>query len=221
MEAVPGLSVPPTAITDGSADPQWVELPCRGGYAYGRRRLLRLPFDAGTATVARRWLRFERLHRTVLIPVTVVLLSAALVLLFTDAGTVSFALYGTAVLIQLAAGYAEKKLTVAQHPEVIGRLGVYFPAVSAVAAREWVRHGVAMEVVRRRPRWRRYPPLVHRWAAGSAAVAAAAVWWFALRDGEFGLVMLFAFVALLGAAVVSAVKALPVGFVRFDDAPDL
>jgi hypothetical protein len=84
---------------------------------------------------------------------------------------------------------------------------------------ERLRRNDVVRVVPERPRWRRYPSLVYRWAAGSYVVAAAGVWWFALRDGESGLAMLLAFVVLLGAAVVSAFKALPVGFIRFGDAP--
>jgi hypothetical protein len=190
---------------------------------YGRRRLLTLPFDAATAETVRRWLRHDRRQRTVVTPLFITLLAAAMVALSVGAGTVPpavpFVLYATGVLVQLWDGHVEKKLTVVQHPELVGKLGVYVPAVSAEAAQAWVQHNAAVRMVPYRPRWRRYPSLVYRWAAGAYAVAAAGVWWFALRDGESGLVMLLAFVVLLGAAVVSAFKALPVGFIRFDDAP--
>jgi hypothetical protein len=190
---------------------------------YGRRRLLTLPFDAATAATVRRWLRHERRQRAVLTPLVITLLAAAMVALSVGADTVppalSFLLYATGVLVQLADGHVEKRLTVAQHPELAGRLGVYLPWVSAEAAQAWLQRNDAVRVVPERPRWRRYPSLVYRWAAGAYAVAAAGVWWFAVRDGESGLALLLAFVVLLGAAVVSAFKALPVGFIRFDDAP--
>jgi hypothetical protein len=223
LGAVRGLSVPSLAITDGSADPTWVELPCRGGYVYGRKRMLRLPFDAATAEVARRWLRFERRQRTVLTPIVITLLSAALATLYfvedARADLVRLALYAAGFLVQLWTAHVEKKMTVAQHPELIGRLGVYLPAISAAVAREWVQRNAAVQVVPERPRWRRYPSLVYRWASGLCAVAGVGVWWFALRDGEFEVTTLLAFVVLLGTAVVLAFKALPVGFIRFDDAP--
>src|SRR5688500_12826987 len=105
MDAVRALSVPPRAITDGSADPVQVEVPCRGGYVYGRRRLLTLPFDAATAATVRRWLRHERRQRAVLTPVVITLLVAAMVALSAGAGTVPpavpFVLYATGVLVQL------------------------------------------------------------------------------------------------------------------------
>ena len=40
-------------------------------------------------------------------------------------------------------------------------------------------------------------------------VAAAGLWWFALRDGDSSLLVLVAFVVLLGVAAGSALKALP------------
>jgi hypothetical protein len=50
------------------------------------------------------------------------------------------------------------------------------------------------------------------------AVAGAGIWWFALRDGTSTFTDLLIFVLLIGAAVVSGFKALPAGFVRWDDA---
>ena len=221
LDALPGLSVPPVAITDGSEDPVWVELPARRGYLYGRKRTLRLPFDAATATVARRWLRFDHRRRTVLTPIGVSPLLVAFVLLaFVDDSRfdeVRLGLYVAGFLLQLWTTHAEKKLTVAQHPELIGQLGIYLPAVSAAVAQQWVLRNPAVQVVAERPRWRRYPSVAYRWAAGLFVGAGAAVWWFGLRDGEFGLVALFAFVVFGGAAVVSAFKALPVGYIRFDN----
>lgn len=55
-------------------------------------------------------------------------------------------------------------------------------------------------------------------AAGVCAVAGVGIWWFALRDGTSSLTALLAFFLLIGAAVVSGFKALPVGFIRWDDA---
>jgi hypothetical protein len=225
LDALPGLSVPPAAITDGSADPVWVELPVRRDYLYGRKRMFRLPLDAATAETARRWLRFDRRRRFVVTPVFITMMSTAFVLLlfFDDTGFdgARLALYAAAALLQLGTVYVERKLTVVQHPALISRSGLYLHGVPAEVAGEWVRRNPAVRVVPWRPRrGRRYPSLVYRWSAGLCAAAAAAVWWFALSDGESDLIALFAFVALVGAAVVSAFKALPVGFIRFDDARD-
>jgi hypothetical protein len=223
LDALPGLSVPPAAITDGSADPVWVELPVRGEYLYGRKRMLPLPFDAATAAIARRWLRFDRRRRMVLAPIGISLLVAAGATVFVDDSRfdeVRLGLFLAGFLLQLWTAHAGKKVTVAQQPELIGRLGVYLPAVSAEVAREWVGRNTAVQVVPWRPRLRRYSSLAYRRVAGLLAVAAAAVWWFALSDGEFGLIALLAFVVLGGVAVVSAFKALPAGFIRFDDARD-
>lgn len=221
LAAVPGLSVPPVAITDGSADPSWVALSASGGFVYGRAHLLLLPLDAGTAAVARRGLRFERLQRSVLTPISLTLLSAALVLLlFADEDRfdgIRLTLYAAGILIQLGVAYAGRKLTVVQNPELIGRSGYYLRAVSAEVAAEWVRRNPGVRVMPERPRWRRFPAVAYGWAAGLSAGAAAAVWWFGLSDGEADLTTLAAFGVLAVGAVVSAFKALPLGYIRFDD----
>ena len=111
-----------------------------------------------------------------------------------------------------------KKVAVAQQPELVGRLGIYLPAIAAPVAQEWITRNPTVLVVPQRPRWRRYPSWVYRWAAAVYAVAGAGIWWFAPRDGTSTLTALLAFVLLVGAAVVSGFKALPVGFVRWDDA---
>ncbi|RSM55638.1 hypothetical protein DMB66_35605 [Actinoplanes sp. ATCC 53533] len=223
LDALPGLSVPPAAITDGSADPVWVELPVRGEYLYGRKRMLPLPFDAATAETARRWLRLDRRRRAVLAPISISLLVAAAATVFMDDSrfdAVRLGLFAAGFLLQLWTAHAVEKVTVAQQPDLIGRLGVYLPAVSAAVAREWVRRNPVVRVVPWRPRPRRYSSSAYRRAAGLFAVAAAAVWWFSLSDGEFGWITPLAFGVLVGAAVVSAFKALPVGFIRFDNARD-
>ncbi len=78
MSALPELSVPPLAITDGSADPTWVGMPCTGTFVYGRRRTLWLPFDAATADIVHRRLRLDRRVLTVWTPISTTLLLAAL-----------------------------------------------------------------------------------------------------------------------------------------------
>jgi hypothetical protein len=191
---------------------------------YGRKRTLRLPFDAATAEKANRWIRFDRRRRALWTPVGIVLMSSALVsLLFVEddrANWIRLALYAAGLLVQVVRECVERRLTVAQQPELIGTLGVYLPAMSATVAGEWVQRNAAVQVVSERPRWRRYPSLVYRWACGACAVGSAGVWWFALRDGESDMASLLAFVVLLGAAVVLAFKALPVGFVGFDEVSD-
>jgi hypothetical protein len=223
MTELPGLSVPPLAITDGSVDPTWIELPCQGGYVYQRKRTLRLPFDAATADVARRRLHFDRRQRTVWTPISVALLLAGLATVFVpgDGGlfyVLPIVFFAASAGVSIWTSHLGKKVAVAQHPQLVGRLGVYLPAVSAAVSQEWVAHNAAVQVVPERPRWRRYPSQVYRWASGLCAVAGVGVWWVALRDGTFELTTLLVFVLLVGAAVVLAFKALPVGFIRWDDA---
>lgn len=225
MTELPGLSLPPLAITDGSAQPAWVEMPYQGGYVYGRKRTLRLPFDAATAEVARRWLRFDRRLRTVWTPISVTLLLAALVTLFLPGdddllNVLRIVFYAAATGVSIWTGRLGRKVAFAQRPQLVGRLGVYLPGVSATVAREWVARNAAVQVVPERPRWRRYPSRVYLWASGLCAVAGVGVWWVALRDGTFELTTLLAFVLLLAATVVLAFKALPVGFIRLGDATD-
>jgi hypothetical protein len=220
LSAVSGLAVPPVAITDGSADPVWVEVPSRGGWLYGRAPTLRLPFDPAAAEVVRRWLRHQRRRRVVLAPVLLALLLAALATLRLDAPSWIFpVLLGLNAAIALRAAHVEKRTTLAQHPELVGRLGFYLPALPDAVARAWLLRNPAVQEVTGRPRWRRFASPVYRWTAGACAVAAAGIWWYALRDGESDLLRLAAFVVLVGAAVVAAGKALPVGFVRLGDAP--
>ena len=221
LDSVRDLSVPPLAITDGSPDPSWVEVPCTSRWVYGRRRVIRLPFDAVTAGVAGQRIRFERRRRVLWTPGAVALTVAALVLVLAVKGDwadwAGLAIYGVSLVVQLSVAHRDRKLTVAQWPQLIGRLGVFLPAVSATVAGEWAQRNAAVRIVPERPRWRRYPSLVYRWASGACVVAGIGVWWFALRDGEFYTTTPLVFVVLLGAAVVLAFKALPPGFVRFDD----
>jgi hypothetical protein len=220
LSAVAGLAVPPVAITDGSADPVWVDVPSRGGWLYGRAPTLRLPFDPAAAAVVQHWLRHQRRRRAVVAPVLLTLLLAALATFRLDAHSWVFpVLLAVNAAIALRAAHVEKRTTLAQHPELVGRLGCYLPALPDAVARAWLVRNPEVQVVTGRPRHRRFASPVYRWAAGACAVAAAGIWWYALRDGESGLVPLAAFVVLLGAAVVAAGKALPVGFVRLGDAP--
>ena len=82
MPGLRELSVPPLAVTDGSADPTWIDVPCTGTYVYGRKRTLRLPFDAATADAVQRRISFERRVRTVWAPISMVLMLAALATLY-------------------------------------------------------------------------------------------------------------------------------------------
>lgn len=99
-----------------------------------------------------------------------------------------------------------KKVAVAQQPVLVGRRGIYLPAVSAPVAREWITRNPTVLAVPQRPRWRRYPSWVYRWAAGVCAVAGVGIWWVALRDGTSSLTALLAFLLLRGAAVVLGLK---------------
>jgi hypothetical protein len=221
MAELPGLRVPALAVTDGSADPVWIEMPCQGGYLYGRRHVLRLPYDRATADIARRRLRFDRQLRRVWSPLSMIFLLAAGVLLVVPGAAdlpseFRLACYAGALGVSMWTSYRGGKLTVAQNPELIGRLGVYLPAVSPAAAQQWVNHNPAVRLVSERPRWRRYPSRVYQWAAVGCASAGVGVWYFALEDGG-GPIAWSAFVLLLGAAAALAIKALPVGFVRLGD----
>jgi hypothetical protein len=223
MSALAGLSVPPSAITDGSADPAWVDVPCTGTFVYGRRRTMRLPFDAVTADIVHRRLRLDRRVRTVWTPVSMALLVAAIATLYVPGddellGVLRIALFMAGSGLSFWTDHLGKKVAVAQQPELVGRLGIYLPAVSAPVAREWITRNPTVLAVPQRPRWRRYPSWVYRWAAGVCAVAGVGIWWFALRDGTSSLTALLAFILVVGAAAVLAFKALPVGSIRWDHA---
>jgi len=220
MTGLPELSVPPLAITDGSADPTWVDVPCTGTFGYGRKRTLRLPFDAATADVVHRRLRLDQRVRTVWTPISVTLLIAALVTFFIpgdddllDVLRILFFVAGSGLSFWTA--HLGKKVAVAQRPELVGRLAVFLPAVSALVAREWMTRNPTVLALPQRPRWRRYPSRVYQ---SAAAIAGIGIWWVALRDGTASLTALLAFLLLIGAAFILAFKALPVGFIRWDDA---
>jgi len=53
------LRIPSLSITDGSADPEWVDMPM-SRWRYRLRPSLRLPVDAGTARNVRRYVRLTR-----------------------------------------------------------------------------------------------------------------------------------------------------------------
>jgi hypothetical protein len=223
MTGLPELSVPPLAITDGSADPTWVDVPCTGTFVYGRKRTLRLPFDAGTADVVHRRLRLDQRARTVWIPISMTMLLAALATLLVPGddgllGVLRILFFVASSGLSFWTVHLGKKVAVAQHPELVGRLAVYLPAVSAPVAREWMTRNPTLLAVPQRPRWRRYPSRVYQSAAGACAIAGIGIWWAALRDGTASLTALLVFLLLISAAFMLAFKALPVGFIRWDDA---
>ncbi|WP_250003485.1 hypothetical protein [Actinoplanes sp. M2I2] len=57
-ELEPELVIPPLAVTDGTADPEWVEVPV-SDWRLGRRTMLRLPLDRRSARSARRFVRLR------------------------------------------------------------------------------------------------------------------------------------------------------------------
>jgi hypothetical protein len=74
------MSIPEVAITDGSSNPVWVEVPCYDDFAPGFRpslRTLRMPMDRNSAIAAQRWARVFRLYKTIVWPLTSILLIAA------------------------------------------------------------------------------------------------------------------------------------------------
>ncbi len=223
MTGLSELSLPPMAVTDGSADPTWVDVPCRGTFVYGRKRTLRLPFDAGTAAVVQRRLGLDRRVRTVWTPISVTLSLGALATLYLPDDDRRFdglrmVFFVASMCLSLWVSHPSKKVAVAQYPELVGKLGVYLPALSAPVAQQWMTRNPTVRAVPQRPRWRRYSSPVYRWAAAGCAITAIIVWWAALRDGTSSLTNLLAFLLLIGAAVVLVLKALPVGLIRWDDA---
>ena len=223
MSALPELSVPPLAITDGSADPAWVDVPCTGTFVYGRRRILRLPFDTGVADMVHRRLRLDRRVRRFWLPISMTLMLASIATWYVpgDDGLLDMlriTFFAAGAGLSFWTDHLGKKVAVAQQPELVGRLGIYLPAVAAPVAREWITRNPTVLAVPQRPGWRRYPSWVYRWAAGVCAVTGVGIWWVALRDGTFSLTALLAFLLLLSAAVVAGFKALPFGFIRRDDA---
>lgn len=223
LTGLSALSIPPLAITDGSADPTWVDVRCTGPFVYGRTRTLRLPFDAATAEVVHRRLRLHRRVRAVWFPISMTLMGAAPAMFYVPGqyrlgGVLYFVLCVAGTSVLSWSTHLGRKFAVAQDPELVGRLGVYLPAVSAPVAQAWIAENPAVLAVPRRPPWRRHPSLTYRWAAGACAIAGITLWWAALRDGTSSLSALLAFLVLLGAAVVLAFKALPIGSVHWDDA---
>ena len=223
MSALPELSVPPLAITDGSADPAWVDVPCTGTFVYGRRRTLRLPFDTGTADMVHRQLRLDRRVRRFWLPISMTLMLASIASWYVPGDVelldiLRILFFAAGAGLSLWTDHLGKKVAVAQQPELVGRLGIYLPALTAPVAKEWVTRNPTVLAVPQHPRWRRYPSWVYRWAAGICAVTGVGIWWVALRDGTFSLIALLVFLLFLGAAVVAGFKALPMGFIRRDDA---
>ncbi|MEV4350414.1 hypothetical protein AB0J83_38655 [Actinoplanes sp. NPDC049596] len=71
--ALPGLQIPPLAVTDGSAGPEWVDVPM-SIWRFRRRPAQRLPVDARTARSVRRYVR--------LAPLSLPISAIGLILLF-------------------------------------------------------------------------------------------------------------------------------------------
>jgi hypothetical protein len=213
--AVAGLEVPARAITDGSPDPVWVDISCRPSYLYGRRRTVRLPFDAVTAGSIGRLMRHERRLRIWWTPLGILFWIAGSVTLITGVGwggVARWLLLGAALGIQTVTVQVDRKLRIAQQPEMVGPAAVYFPAVEDHVAEEWVRLNPAARVVPRNPGWRRYPGFVYVLAAVASVAIAVFIW----RVGDSPFREAGTIVLTLAAAGF-VFLAVPPGFIRFEE----
>lgn len=223
LGALRQLSVPPLAITDGSHDPEWIDLPCRGTYRYAKKPVLRLPMDAGTAATARRWIRFRKVDDLGVTPAVLLLFVAGFLLGIWGrrAGSLAYlaALLSYFVAIALAwwGGKTERSLTVRCHPEMVGRRGIYIPGVPVAVAREWTNRNVDVRIVAAIPKWRRYPTWVYIAASGLSAAAGVGIFSVEATDRQAGidLAAVFTITVLFAIAITFAVKALPLGYVAF------
>ena len=223
MATVSRLSVPPLGVTDGSSDPEWVGLRCRGGFRYARKPTLRIPFDAVTAATARRWVQFHRLDDMVLAPIFLALMLAGYALsVYGDvtgrrAYIWSLPLYLTALALAWWTKTVDQRLTVEQHPELVGRHGVYISCVDAVVAQKWVKRNPGVTVVEAKPAWRRYPTWVYAAASALCAATGAGIWVIGVRNWQAGLSPAASapIAVLFGLAIVFAFKTLPPAFSHF------
>ena len=141
--ALSRLSVPAMAITDGSANPEWVVVPSKGRYRYSRTPNLRLPFDPITATAVRRWEKYRRLNKVCLTPIGIILILAGLVvrslpyasdgLIFTTA--LLLCIIGFAVV--LSSGHLVSRLEIRQIPIYTRKVGVHIDGIPSEVASEW------------------------------------------------------------------------------------
>lgn len=223
LGALGQLSVPPLAITDGSRDPEWINLPCRGAYRYAHRPVLRLPLDAGTAATARRWIRFHKIDDFLVTPAVLLLFLAGFLLGIWGrrAGSLTYlaALLSSFVAVALAwwSGTTERSLTVRCHPEMVGRLGIYIPGIPAAVAREWTNRNVDVQIVAASPTWRRYPRWVYITMSGLCAAVGVGIFSVEATDRQAGINLAAALTMtfLFGIAIAFAVKALPPGYIAF------
>lgn len=201
---LPGLRVPPLAVTDGSADPGWADVPLTA-WRFKRTPTLRLPLDRRTAARVR---RYARLTPWSPLPAIVVLAAVAIW------EYVDLPRPWNEVLI-LAAGGAQVIWTLLRGglpPQAPSRnrLGdLRIPSVPVEVAREWVASNpgvTATDEPEPRPHSRRF---YIAWAAGLlvTAVALAAILANDGREDFFLLWLLVPVLAVLG--VSTAAKTLP------------
>ncbi|MBG0560560.1 hypothetical protein [Actinoplanes aureus] len=163
-DLIAGLQIPPLAITDGAADPEWVEVPLSQWRFVKLRPLQRLPLDARSARSVRRAIRLAPWS----LPAALVSLTAWWVYFHTDA---SLSLPG--FLMALGAALSIHILALVQSHGMPKRLPyrtrfgeLRIPDVPVEVAQQWVARNpgvTATDEPAPRPHSRRF---YVRWSTG-------------------------------------------------------
>ncbi|ROP33497.1 hypothetical protein [Couchioplanes caeruleus] len=223
MTFVGTLSVPALALTDGSAEPEWVGFPTSCGLLHTRRPPLSLPYDAATAPTARQFVRFRRMRQLLLVPVFTLLIIAGFVIgqleettNNTSSNTIQTILYLTAGALGWWVARMEKRTSVRPRPEPIGRLGIYISGVPAGVAQEWVHRNSAVQIVSQPPPWRRFSARTYALFSTLTAVAGAGLLILVTTDRNEGIhvIAFMAILALFAMTIAAAHRALPSSFGR-------
>ena len=144
ISSVSTLSVPSLAVTDGSSGPEWVTMPHLGGFRYRTKAVIKVPFDAETASVARRWLRFKNVEDRVVTPgiVTFCLIDSVLLFWASSIGDVAYVvgLVFFAGIVALASWgwWGEKRFLRPSFPRLGKRDTIYIRGVPVTVCLEWV-----------------------------------------------------------------------------------
>ncbi|SNY53279.1 hypothetical protein [Paractinoplanes atraurantiacus] len=191
---VADVRMPAVAVTDGSPDPEWVDVPL-SRWRYRRRPAQRLPVDARTARNVRRYVRLAPLSLPLLV------LSIVLLLVGIFQGSV-LAFVGAAIgpLWNLAQGPGMPE----QQPYRAPNGDLRLPAVSLEVAQEWIRLNPGVTVTDQpapRPHSQRF---YATWAIGLVAAGLIS----ALALPTDGVLILLA-PALFIAGVWTATKTAP------------
>ncbi|MFF5078125.1 hypothetical protein ACFY36_13825 [Actinoplanes sp. NPDC000266] len=196
---VADVRMPALAVTDGSPDPEWVDVPM-SVWRFRRHPSQRLPVDATTARAIRRHTRLAPLS----LPIS--LLSIVFLIVGVTEGSL-LALAGTLItpLWNLAEGRGRPDLDPYRTP--LGDLRI--PGIPLEVAHEWIRlnPGVTVTDV---PAPRRYSRRFYAWSAIGLVAASFTLALVLTNDGrEHNLFFFLLIPALFIAGVWTATKTAP------------